>query len=155
MILIKKYLEVPVLVIIFGACTSKVSEDQTRLSRVDFKLATMEGEPISDQSFDKKTLILNVWATWCKPCIDEMPSLEKLMKKLPDNYILLVASNEDPEKIQRFIDRYDFDLEFIRLKDRPEVLGIDLYPTTFIFNAEGEILQTIEGKRDWESVALP
>ncbi len=133
------------------SCSNKRPEQDDELSRRDFRLATLEGKPISDETLNGKILILNIWATWCKPCIDEIPDLVKLGEKLPEDYILLVASNEAPKKIDRFIDRYGFDLEFIRLKSDPEALGVDLFPTTYIFNEKGKLIEIVKGTRDWDS----
>lgn len=116
------------------------------------QLTDLEGNHLSLAEQKGKTIILNVWATWCKPCITEMPSLEQLQKNLPSNeYTLVLASSESLERIKKFKSRTDFDLQFVQLNTSPESLGIYALPTTFIINNKGELVITENGSKDWGS----
>ena len=114
------------------------------------KLTDLSGQNVDWSNFVGKKVIVNVWATWCKPCIEEMPSLEVLKNKLPtDEYVLMIASSEDSSKISRFLERNNYQLDFYQLQSVPESLGIYALPTTFIIDEKGELLVTENGMRDW------
>jgi thiol-disulfide isomerase/thioredoxin len=114
------------------------------------ELTDLVGNPIDLSGLKGKRIILNVWATWCKPCIQEMPSLEELQKSLPeDKYIILLASSEGLDKIKKFKERNSYTLEFVQLITTQESLGIYSLPTTFIIDEKGKLLITENGMRDW------
>lgn len=116
------------------------------------QLADLDGNSIDLSDYKGKTIILNVWATWCKPCIKELPSMEVLQANLePADYVLLFASDEEVGRINKFIGQYNYDLNFISLKSSPESLGIASLPTTFIIDGSGELLVTESGSKDWGS----
>ncbi|MDH5365442.1 MAG: TlpA family protein disulfide reductase [Cyclobacteriaceae bacterium] len=151
------------LVIIFCQCTSSenkddssdINQDDNAITSVfsdQIQLTDLEGNQLSLAEQKGKTVILNVWATWCKPCISEMPSLEQLQNNLPSNeYILILASNESIEKIKKFKSKTNFNLQFVQLNTSPESLGIYALPTTFIMNSKGELIITENGSKDWGS----
>lgn len=116
------------------------------------KLINLEGEELK-QTADK-ILILNLWATWCGPCIREMPDLVEMQKLLSDDFVLLLASDEEPERINRFLTNSSFDLEFIRINNSIESLGVYSLPTTFIVGKDGELLETLVGARNWNDEEL-
>ena len=105
---------------------------------------------------DKRFLFLNFWATWCKPCIAEMPELQTLMqnpeiKSLPVQFAF--ASNEEKEKIEKFIVSKNFQLP-VYVYERgslPERLGHKSIPVTFIIDTQTGIAYKAEGLRNWNS----
>jgi peroxiredoxin len=116
------------------------------------QLAELDGKTIKLSDYKGKTIILNVWATWCKPCIKEFPSLEVLQNNLdPNEYALLFASDEEVKRINKFIEKNSYDLNFISLVSSPESLGIYSLPTTFIIGKDGKILLIETGSKDWGS----
>jgi len=115
-------------------------------------LADLDGKEIKLSDHKGKTIILNVWATWCKPCIKELPSMEVLQNNLdPNQFILLFASDEEVKRINKFVDKNNYDLNFISLISPPESLGIFSLPTTFIIGKDGKLLMTESGSKDWGS----
>ncbi len=90
-------------IILFG-CNKKpeqtgASPDQNITGRIE--LADMNGQPIDLNQYRGKTVFINFWATWCKPCLEEMPSIEKAQAILKDkNITFLLASNEELKRIQ-------------------------------------------------------
>jgi thiol-disulfide isomerase/thioredoxin len=116
------------------------------------ELVDLNGESIDLSEHKGKAIILNIWATWCKPCIEEFPSMQTLQSELdPSEYVMLFASSEDLERIKKFKDKNEFDLNFIRLLTSPESLGIYSLPITFIISREGELLLTQNGSKHWGS----
>ena len=67
------------------------------------KLTELDGEPIDLHQYEGKTIFINFWATWCGPCIQEMPSIQKAKSSLNDeDIVFLFASNEEVEAIEAF-----------------------------------------------------
>jgi len=115
-------------------------------------LTDLDGNTIELSSLNGKTVFLNFWATWCKPCIAEMPSIERAQEILKgDSVVFLLASNESLEKIQKFKKKQDFNLNFIQLTSPLENLDILALPTTHIIDPSGETVFAEMGGREWDS----
>ena len=126
---------------------TKPENDQKKITTV--KLADLNGRPINLDQFKGRTIFLNFWATWCKPCIREMPSIDSAQQLLGKNgVVFLLASGETPEQIQEFRQHYPFNLNFVRLTNMEE-LNMDGLPTTFIYNPKGEKVFAETGYRKW------
>ena len=119
--------------------------------RDKLKILTLQGESLNKDQYENKVLILNLWATWCGPCIREMPDLQEMQTELPDDFVLLLASDEEPEKVKRFIENNSFELDFVRLNNSIESLGVYSLPTTFIVGKDGELVDTLVGAREWNT----
>lgn len=116
------------------------------------KLKNLKGELVDKDSLSGKVIILNLWATWCKPCVQEMPSLEVLQSELPsDRFVLLLASDEPLEKIRKFKQQSNFKLNFIKIESSLESLGVFALPTTIFIDQKGERSHTESGGKDWGS----
>lgn len=143
---ISQILVLAILTIVINACQP---EKKTFLSKI--KLADLNGEALDHEGFKNKIVILNLWATWCTPCIKEMPDLVEMEKELPDDFVLLLASDESLEKIQQFMERRPFDLTFAQIQTSVETLGVYSLPTTFVIGKDGQLLETLVGARKWDS----
>lgn len=120
------------------------------LDTVDLK--NLDGASLDKDALSGKIIILNLWATWCKPCVQEMPSLEVLQSELPsDKFVLLLASDEPLEKIRKFKQQSNFELEFIKLESSLESLGVFALPTTIFIDQKGNRSHTESGGKDWGS----
>lgn len=119
----------------------------------DFQLqqinANNELEKIQLSDLKGKGVMLNFWATWCKPCEQEMPYMEELYPQYKDQGIEIVAVSLDGTElvVQQFIDKYN--LTFPIPHDKKNVVN-ELYkigpiPTTYFINPEGEIVEKVEG----------
>lgn len=112
----------------------------------------LEGNPVELSDFKGKRILLNFWATWCRPCIEEMPSLLKSKTILEkENYVFLLATDQSTEKIKSFIERKNFDFNYIRLTGSFAQLKIQALPVTFIYNEKGEKVDEISGAIAWDS----
>lgn len=121
--------------------------DQKTLVKV--KLTDLDGRPISLDQFKGKTIFLNFWATWCKPCIREMPSIDSAQKLISEEgVVFLLASDETPDQIREFKEYYQFNLNFVRLANMEE-LSMEGLPTTYIYNPKGEKVFAETGYRKW------
>jgi peroxiredoxin len=132
---------------------------QSGLPAPDFVFPGLDGKTISLADYKGKVVFLNIWATWCPPCRDEMPSIEKLYKELKgeDFEILAVSIDASGAKaVAPFMKK--FHLSFPVLLD-PEGTMKTLYGTTgvpesFIIDKEGRIEQIIIGPMDWATLDI-
>lgn len=113
------------------------------------KLSDLNGQPVSLKQYAGKTIFLNFWATWCKPCIKEMPSIQDALDSLQDQHIVfLLASDESAEQIKQFGSSHDYKFNYLRIEN-PEELNVQTLPTTFIFNSKGDKVFMESGARQW------
>ena len=97
-------------------------------------------------------IVINYWATWCRPCIKEMPSLKKAEEILEDyGYTFLLVSDETISKISKFKNERNFDFNFLKSIKSFETIGIYSMPTSYIFDENGKIIETIVGAIEWDS----
>jgi|TARA_B110000438_G_scaffold43902_1_gene43898 thiol-disulfide isomerase/thioredoxin len=120
---------------------------QLKTSFVDLK-----NKKVDLKSYEGKKIIINYWATWCKPCIVEMPGLNRAQKILKDyNYIFLLVSDERISKISDFKKDKKYNFSFLKSIRSNETLGIYSLPTAYIFNEKGVKMETIVGTVVWDS----
>jgi len=99
-----------------------------------------------------KRIVINYWATWCGPCIKEIPSIKRAEEILEDyGYIFLLVSDETISRISKFKNDRNFDLIFLKSIESYETLGIYSMPTSYIFDENGKIIETIVGAIEWDS----
>lgn len=133
-----------------------VENDKKPISKVEksgvlFKDET--GNVIDLSDLKGKVVFVNFWATWCPPCIAEMPSINKLQAQFRDNkdfVVLMVDADNQPDKSIKFMSKRKLDLKvFTPASQIPnELLGNSL-PTTVILNKKGEIVFRHEGGADY------
>ncbi|MCK5441812.1 MAG: TlpA family protein disulfide reductase [Maribacter sp.] len=112
----------------------------------------LEGNPIALSDYKGKRILLNFWATWCRPCIEEMPALLKAQSRLEkEGYVFLLASDQSTETIKKFKAKKNFDFNFIKFTGSLAQLKIQALPTTFIYNEKGEKVDEITGGVEWDS----
>lgn len=110
---------------------------------------------------DKEVLLINFWATWCPPCLDEIPTLEYLGKQLalnPDKKtprLVTISVDEDPKEVQKLFKTFEFSPLFLVLHD-PDgdfatSLGTTKFPETFLIDRSGNVLKKWVGPQNWLS----
>jgi thiol-disulfide isomerase/thioredoxin len=113
----------------------------------------LEGRIVRLSDFRGEVVVLNFWATWCPPCVDEMPSLEKLHRALGSKGLRVVAVSVDQslDDIEHFRDKYE--LTFLILHDDGAKVSHAFftfkYPETYILDREGILISKVIGPRDW------
>ena len=104
------------------------------------------------RAYKGKKIIINYWATWCGPCIKEMPGLKRAEEILKNhNYTFLLVSDETISKISKFKNYKNFDFNFLKSVESNEILGIYSLPTSYIFDENGKKIETIVGTITWDS----
>ena len=139
----------------FMACTSRTkksdAENQNPLTLESIELKTLSGEDIDMSEFKNRTVFINFWATWCKPCIQEMPTIEKAQEQLKGrNVVFLLASNESIDQIETFKNKRMFRFDYVQVQNF-EALNIQALPATYIFNPQGELVFSEVGFRMWDT----
>ena len=122
----------------------------------DFSFPDLEGKTVSLSDYKGKLVLLNIWATWCKPCVDEMPSIEKLYNNFKDNdfEVLAVSVDTQGEKVvDPFMKLHNLSFKVLldtegTIKNIYRTTGI---PESFIIDKNGVILEKVIGSFDWSS----
>lgn len=116
----------------------------------DFVLTDMNGEKHRLSDYEGKGVLLNFWATWCKPCEREMPYMDTQYQKTKDEGIQVLAVNigESDVVVNEFIKRHKLSFPVLNDKNQ-EVLtayGVDPLPITFLINKEGQVVKIHTGE---------
>lgn len=127
-------------------------EDQTQLQPFTYRLATLEGTPTTLEIGKGKVTFISYWATWCPPCIAELPSIEKLYGDYGDQIDFILLTNEDPETVRKFLKKKSFDLPvyFPRMETPKPLFGRSI-PTNYVLDKKGKIIIKETGAADWDS----
>ena len=133
----------------------KLEIPKTLMPAPEFELRDPAGKQVSLSKLRGKVAFLNFWATWCPPCIEEMPAMEKLHQELEKDGLVILAINfqEGPERVKEFFAKHN--LTFTALLDREGKVS-ELYqawalPVSVIINKRGKIAARAVGSKDWHS----
>ena len=147
--------------LVFAACKEpkEKSKNIQEVVKVESKNKTatslyedLDGNPIALSDFKGKRVLLNFWATWSRPCIEEMPSLSKAKEVLEkENYVFLLATDQPIKTIKSFKEKKNFDFNYVKLNGAFAQLGIKALPVTFIYNENGDKVDQISGAVEWDS----
>lgn len=101
--------------------------------------------------FRGKVVLLNFWATWCAPCIDELPSLQRLQALRPDIQVVAVSIDDDPDAYNKFLQQYSINLLSVRDGTQGANLkyGSVRVPETFLIDRQGNIRRKFIGPQEW------
>ena len=139
-----------------SSCSTVIKERKNFSDLESIQLKTLFVDLNNNQvdliQYKGKRIVLNYWATWCGPCIKEMPSLKRAEKILQDhNYIFLLVSDEKIKNISQFKNNKSFDFNFLKSAKSIETYGVYSLPTSYIFNENGKKIETIVGTITWDS----
>ncbi|MCL5286002.1 MAG: TlpA family protein disulfide reductase [Nitrospirae bacterium] len=149
---------VVVLVIGYVVKTANITPVSVGMVAPDFTLSTVDGKTVHLSDLRGKVVMLNFWATWCKPCRQEMPSMEEMyhgFKNLAGERFELIAVNENnvfyQGKIRPFLTKYgiDFPVPVDPLGKLDHLYKITGVPETFIIDQKGVVAEHVIGPRDW------
>ncbi|HEU0199783.1 MAG TPA: TlpA disulfide reductase family protein [Burkholderiaceae bacterium] len=121
-------------------------------------LNTLDGRPLSLADLKGRVVIVNFWATWCEPCIEEMPSLERLRARLAGQPFEILAVNyqEGPPRIRAFLQKVPVTFPIVRDTDGAVARAWQarVFPRSFIVDAAGKIRYSLTGSADWDTPAI-
>lgn len=134
-------------------------EEERQTMDLSGTFKTLEGEdvPLLDPDAEGNLVFLNMWATWCGPCLAEMPAMASLYEELSGNGFSMVAvSNEDPETVREFLEESPY--PFTILLDPENVLGqrfeVIAIPSTFIIDRQGRLALRQTGAYHWNAAEV-
>jgi thiol-disulfide isomerase/thioredoxin len=120
-----------------------------------FQMLTNEGERMYLTDFEGEVIFINVWASWCPPCIAEMPSIETLYTNLKNHdniHFVILSLDEDRDSSFRFMNRRDFSMPYhFPESSLPKFMQTGVLPTTYVISKEGEVVYKKEGFADYSS----
>jgi thiol-disulfide isomerase/thioredoxin len=119
-------------------------------------LADTSGHSVELSELQGKLVIVNLWATWCGPCLREMPSLERLQSRLGERVAVLAVSEDrgGNKTVEPFIAKLGLKSVKIYIDPKSEVghaFGVRGLPTSFLIDREGKVLGRVEGAAEWDS----
>lgn len=119
-----------------------------------FSLKNLDGDSVRLEQLRGDYILLNFWATWCPPCINEMPSMEQLQQKYKGRGFQVVAislDKEPREKVAAFVARLKLTFPILLDPDGivSEPYGANELPSTYILDPEGRVIAAAKGERDW------
>lgn len=136
-------------IIAFAPSTTDKGE---RLTDYNWPLEDLTGREISFSEAQGNVVVLNFWATWCPPCVAEMPYFQDLYNQYGDRVRFYFVTDETPEKVTAFIEKrgYNLPVQIMRYA-APEILQSKALPTTFVLGKNGEIHIHKKGSAKWNS----
>ncbi|MEF3080316.1 TlpA family protein disulfide reductase [Winogradskyella poriferorum] len=132
---------------------NEVSPDKrVRLESYDWQLVNENKATYNLKQAEGKVVLINFWATWCPPCIAEMPSLQDLYNDYGDKVEFLFITTDSFETVQAFKTKNNYTFPvYIRRSDYPKELITRSIPRTLIVNKQGDIIIDKSGAVDWNS----
>ena len=135
--------------------TTAAYEATTPIAGVGFQMVDLEGNTVAFESLKGKVIFLNIWATWCPPCVAEMPNIQSLYEKVGSDKIAFVMLSVDQagvDKVKKFIDRKGFTFPvYMPTGQLPQEFYSQAIPTTFIISPEGKIVARQEGMAEYDT----
>jgi cytochrome c biogenesis protein CcmG/thiol:disulfide interchange protein DsbE len=122
-------------------------------SAPSFSITTDQGRRITPSDFGGRVLVLNFWATWCAPCVEEVPSLSEFQKRMAASGVVVVGVSVDknPNLYGQFLKRFSPAFQTARDPDEgiANSYGTYKYPETYIIDRTGKVVQKVIGSRNW------
>ncbi len=119
----------------------------------EWRIRPLDGRPTTLDAFRGRVLFINLWASWCTPCIREMGSIERLRKRLADaDVTFLVVAAEGERPVRRFLRRYPYDLPiYLEEEPIPSAFGLRGLPTSWVVDPQGRIVLLRHGEAVWDT----
>ena len=122
------------------------------LDSYQWKLTDLENRSFNFEDQRGRIVLVNFWATWCPPCVAEMPSMQDLYNDYGDKVTFMFVTSDDRQKVLNFLKRKNLDLPvYYPASETPKTLKSKLLPTTYIIDKEGKIVVAETGAADWNS----
>jgi peroxiredoxin len=118
----------------------------------------LAGQAVRLSAYRGQVVLVNLWATWCPPCREEMPSMEKLHEKLKDRGFVLLAVSQDEggiDGVRQFVEQMKLSFRVLVDPDGEvgRKFGVWGYPESFLVDRDGRIVERVIGPRDWAAPA--
>ena len=126
----------------------------------DFRwaLVDLDGKPVDFAGFRGRPILLNRWATWCGPCLQEMPSIAALAanKRLKDKGVvfLCVSTDDSAEALRRFVKEKSWGMTLLRANSIPAAFTTEGIPATFLIAPDGRVVVSQVGSAKWDDASV-
>jgi len=127
-------------------------DEQTHLADLSWNLVDLEGNRVDLADSEGRVILINQWATWCPPCVAEMPSLQALFADYGGEVDFYFVSQEPAETLVNFLIKKELNIPVFMPAEAPPA-GIEgrALPTTYLIDKEGKIVIREEGAARWDS----
>ncbi|MEZ4779194.1 MAG: TlpA disulfide reductase family protein [Flavobacteriaceae bacterium] len=127
-------------------------KEREHINNYHWQLMELEGDIINFQKSKGNVALVNVWATWCPPCIAELPSMQNLYDAYGNQVDFYFVSLESPETLQHFLQKKKYHIPvYIPKEPFPESLKTTSFPTTYLISKTGALVVDKTGAADWDS----
>jgi peroxiredoxin len=126
----------------FAAALAKMTADDERRAQIDFTLTDLQGKIWHLKDLKGQVVLINFWATWCPPCLKEIPDLQTLYKRFQSQgFVVLAISDESVEKVKPFVERHGMSYPvFVDPKRKViDQFSIDGIPKSFVYDRSGKL----------------
>jgi len=124
-------------------------------NELSWQLINENGEIVRLSDLNDKPIFINFWATWCAPCIAEMPSIDKLYADYKDDVHFIIATYEEKSLVDAFLVKNDLNFPVYRYHIKePKLLQSKTIPATFVLNTKGKIVVSEKGTSNWNSKSV-
>jgi cytochrome c biogenesis protein CcmG/thiol:disulfide interchange protein DsbE len=143
------------LLALMGAVYAKVREPVVNSGdkAPHFSITTDDGRTITEKNFGGKLLLVNFWASWCPPCVEETPSLDQMTRRFAARglVVLGISVDKDANAYHRFLDQRK--VAFLTARDPEQNINADYgtyqYPESYLIDSNGKVVEKIIGPKDW------
>ena len=129
-----------------------------KVSPLPINLKDLNGDDFTRDNFKNRVTLINFWATWCPPCIEEIPSLNRLQKKMAGQPFEIISINyaEEKDQIDKFIEQVPIDFPVLLDQDGhfAQQWNIISYPSSYIIDTRGNIVYGVNAAIEWDSDEL-
>jgi len=133
----------------------EAEEDQLQLDPFAYKVTTLAGENTLVPIGKEKVTFLSYWATWCPPCLAELPNIQALYEDYGDRVNFVLLTNEAPKIVEAFLLKKGYSLPvYFPQMNTPEALEERSIPTNYIIDARGKIIIKETGAANWNSAQV-
>lgn len=127
-------------------------EEQVTVKDYDWNLIGLNGNPLNLKSLKGEVVLINVWATWCPPCVAELPRFVELYSDYGDKVTFAFVANDEREKVEAFLDKKGYQLPvYFQASTAPIEMQSSSIPVTFILSKQGKIVVNKTGAANWNS----
>jgi len=139
----------------FSPSTIEIDKQES-LATYNWLLLNDKGETIDFNSKKGNVIVINFWATWCPPCVAEMPNFQDLYVDYKDKVTFLFVALDDKDKVSKFITKkgYTFPVYYDVTRKKPTQFNTSSIPITYVMDKEGNIVVEKTGAANWNSTSF-
>lgn len=153
--LLKVFILLSIIPFFTSACGGVSDKAMVGLSAPDFSLQDRQGNTWTLSELKGQVVFVNFWATWCPPCVAEMPDLQHLHNAFGDKVQFFFIARDKKDRVSKFMTKNNYDLPvYFEAGFTPKTLYSPALPTTFIVDAKGNIVIAETGSADWNDESI-